>query len=211
VGQQRLHKATKAFLDAAPGRTVEVEWKPFQINPSMDEKGVFFKDYCQKRWGDPNPKWLDGLKAAGLKDGAPFGNMQWVPNTMKAHQLIHFCASKGISSTDRLNALLFRAEYEEGENIALVDVLVRIGEKAASEVSATINAEELKNYLATNEGKSEVQKEINVGRRKYGISGVPHFVITAGGDSKPRQARPYSFSGAQSPEAFVEIFEELAE
>lgn len=208
MGQQRLHEATKTFVDAAPGRTVEVEWKPFQIDPSVDENGVSFADYCQKRWGDPDPKWMDRLKSAGRKDGANFGNIQWVPNTIKAHQLIHFCASKGFSSTDRLNALLFRAQYEEGENIALVDVLVSIGQKAASEAGATISAEELKNYLATNEGKSEVEKEIWVGRRKYGISGVPHFIVSAGGDSK---ARPYSFSGAQSPETFVDVFEELSE
>jgi len=195
-------------VDAAPGRTVEVEWKPFQIDPRIDEKGEAFADYCQRRWGDPDPKWMDRLKSEGRKDGANFGNMQWVPNTRKAHQLIHFCASNGIASTDRLNALLFRAQYEEGKNIALVDVLVRIGQEAASEGGGNMDAEELRNYLAMDEGKSQVEQEISFGRRKYGISGVPHFIVSATGDSK---TRPYSFSGAQSPETFVDVFEELAE
>lgn len=209
MGQQRLHKATKAFVDAAPGRKVEVEWKPFQLNPAADENGVPFAEYCQKRWGDPSPKWMDRLKSEGRKDGANFGNIQWVPNTSRAHQLIHYCSSKGISSTDRLNALLFEAQYEEGENLALVDVLVRVGEKAASETAgATLNKDELKKYLALNEGKDQVDQEIWVGRRKYGISGVPHFIVSAGGDSK---AKPYSFSGAQPADAFIEVFEELEE
>lgn len=195
-------------MDAAPGRSVEVEWKPFQIAPHMEENGVPFAEYCQRRWGDPDPKWMNHLKSEGRKDGANFGNMKWVPNTSRAHQLVHFCASKGISSTDRLNALLFRAQYEDGKNVALVDVLVDIGKEAASEDGATLDAEELRKYLALNEGKQDVDQEISMGTRKYGIRGVPHFIVSAGGDSR---ARPYSFSGAQNADTFVDIFEELAE
>lgn len=193
-------------MNAAPGRTVEVEWKPFQIDPGIEKNGEAFSDYAQRRWGTPDPRWMNRLRSEGRKDGANFGNIQWVPNTSRAHQLIQFCASKGLSSTDRLNALLFRAQYEDGENIALVDVLVRIGQKAASEVGANIDADELRNYLALETGKPEVEQEISLGRRKYGISGVPHFIVS--GDSN---ARPYSFSGAQSPDTFVDVFEELAE
>lgn len=191
-----------------------MEWKPFQIDPNVIKTGEPLEDYCRRRWGSSN--WLNGLKAKGRQDGANFGNIQWVPNTGKAHQLIHYCNSKGISSTDRVNALLFDAEYERGENISLVDVLVRIGKDASEEDADGANAlniDELRGYLERDEGHTEVQQEISFGRRKYGIKGVPHFIISAEDDTSGRssQQRPYGFSGAQAPETFVEIFEELSE
>lgn len=196
-------------MDSAPAnqRKVEVEWKPFQIDPGTAKDGEKVRDYCHRRWGGGG--WTHHLKSEGRKDGADFGDWKWWPNTSKAHQLIQFCESNGIASTDRVNALLFRAEYEKGENISLVDVLVRIGEQASNENGGAEDnlMDDLKTYLTNDEGKSQVEQDIAVGRRKYGISGVPFFIVSA--DQKSQ--RPYGFSGAQASETFVELFEELAE
>jgi predicted DsbA family dithiol-disulfide isomerase len=203
VGQQRLHKAIQAFRNDN-SRTVQVEWKPFQIDPQTAPLGETVDDYCSRRWGGAG--WTQRLKSEGRKDGADFGNWKWWPNTSKAHQLIQYCGSKGISSSDRVNALLFRAEYEKGENISLVDVLVGIGKEAASEQgSGNIDEEDLKRYLTLNEGRGQVKEEIQHGRQRYGISSVPYFIVT----SENNAGRPYGFSGAQSSETFVDVFEEL--
>ena len=53
-------------------------------------------------------------------------------------------------------------------------------------------------------------KDIQTGRRKYQIQGVPFFVIGAV-DGDESLGRPYGFSGAQDSSTFVDIFEELAE
>lgn len=183
-----------------------MEWKPFQIDPGTAQKGETVEDYCRRRWGGAG--WTHHLKSEGRKDGANFGDWKWWPNTSKAHQLIQFCESNGIASTDRVNALLFQAEYEKGENISLVDVLVRIGEEANSENTGSANSdviEDLERYLANDEGRTQVEQDILNGRRRYGISGVPYFIVSA------ERKRPYGFSGAQSSETFVELFEELAE
>ena len=189
-----------------------VEWKPFQIDPGTAQMGETVGDYCRRRWGGSG--WTNHLKSEGRKDGANFGDWKWWPNTSKAHQLIQFCESNGISSTDRVNALLFQAEYEKGENISLVDVLVRIGQEASDENvgnANAINADELRRYLTKDEGKAQVQRDIAFGREKYGISGVPYFIVSAeDGTPNLTKRRPYGFSGAQSSETFVELFEELA-
>ncbi len=210
MGQQRLHKAIKSFVESAPAaqRTVEVEWKPFQIDPNTAKDGETVRDYCHRRWGGGG--WTHRLKSEGRKDGADFGDWKWWPNTSKAHQLIQFCESNGIASTDRVNALLFRAEYEKGENISLVDVLVRIGQEACNENGGSAEdglIDDLRTYLTNDFGKSKVEQDIAVGRRKYGISGVPYFIVSAAN----KKQRPYGFSGAQASETFVELFEELAE
>lgn len=160
------------------------------------------------------------MKTEGKKDGASFGDWKWWPNTSRAHQLIHYCDSKGISSTDRVNALLFRAEYERGENISLVDVLVAIGREAAGEEGNgnangnangngdSLDEDDLRRFLTRNEGKAQVDADIAKGRKRYGISGVPFFVVSV---KDSPGVKPYGFSGAQSAATFVEVFEELEE
>jgi len=197
----------EAPKDGSIERKVEVEWKPFQIDPGTAQKGEAVDDYCRRRWGGAG--WTNHLRSEGRKDGADFGNWKWWPNTSKAHQLIQFCDINGIASTDRVNALLFQAEYEKGENISLVDVLVKIGEEAQNEITGSSSnsdiSEDLKRYLTNDEGRAQVEEEISSGRRRFGIKGVPYFIVSA--DRK----RPYGFSGAQSSDTFAELFEELAE
>jgi predicted DsbA family dithiol-disulfide isomerase len=49
--------------------------------------------------------------------------------------------------------------------------------------------------------------DIAVGKRRYGISGVPFFIVSSSDGTQ----RPSVFSGGQGSESFVELFQELAE
>ena len=199
--------------------------------------GETVDDYCHRRWGGDG--WTRNLKSEGQKDGARFGDWKWWPNTGKAHQLIQYCESNGISSTDRVNALLFRAEYERGENISLVDVLVGVGQEAgvttnddtnSGNSNSNNNLDDLRRYLTEDEGKAQVERDIARGRQLYGISSVPYFIVSADHEeaaddfsssissssdknrgTRTRQRRPYGFSGAQASDTFLELFEEIAE
>lgn len=195
----------------------DVEWRPFQIDPGTKITGETVDDYCRRRWGGSG--WTNHLKQEGRKNdtGANFNNWKYWPHTSKAHQLVQFCSSSLDSSSsfspyctsDRINQLLFEAEYERGENISLVDVLVRIGQDAGVPTS---KLDELRQYLEKDEGKSKVESDIRNGRKRYGISGVPFFIVTtAGSEQQQQQQKPYAFSGAQSTETLLEIFNELSD
>lgn len=193
--------------------------------------GEPLEDYCQRRFGGAVGGRIDMFRSEA--DGARFSDWKWWPNTSKAHQLVQYCESNGISSTDRVNALLFQAEYERGENISLVDVLVRVGQEAKDEISSSSssndndnengnggsNMDDLKRYLTKDEGKAQVERDIAHGRQQYGISGVPYFIVSAdeqvdsskSSSSRRRQRRPTGFSGAQASETFLELFEEIEE
>jgi predicted DsbA family dithiol-disulfide isomerase len=195
VGQRRLQKAIQTF---GPDK-VDVEWKPFQIDPGTDLKGETVEAYCRRRWGGDG--WTNHLKSEGRKDGAIFAQWKWWPATSKAHQLVQYCAQKKICSTDHINELLFQAEYERGENISLVECLAKVGQEAG-----VLNVDDLRRYLRQDEGRATVEQEIESGRRRYGISGVPFFIISGRDSSR----RPHGLSGAQGTDTFVELFEELA-
>uniref|UniRef100_A0A7R9ZKX6 DSBA-like thioredoxin domain-containing protein n=2 Tax=Craspedostauros australis TaxID=1486917 RepID=A0A7R9ZKX6_9STRA len=172
------------------------------IDPATNINGETVPDYCQRRWGGGG--WTKNLKVQGRKDGASFNNWQWWPHTLKAHQLVHYCETKHLP-TNKCNALLFDAEYEQGLNLADVEVLMDV----ASKMEIT-ELDELKKYLTEDEGAAEVNRAIALGRRDYEISSVPFFVIgKVDADGNPSR-KPYGFSGAQGPETFLGIFEKLS-
>lgn len=179
---------------------IQVDWKPFVIDPGTKLEGESVEAYCRRRWGGSG--WTQHLKSEGRKDGAKFENWKIWPNTWKAHQLIQFCRDAGMS-TDQVNQALFRAEYEQGKNISQVDILVELAQNDLG----MENVDSLRIFLEQDQGKEQVQQEIRSGSSKYGIRGVPYFIVRGNDPSK----RPYGFSGAQSSETLLEIFEELAD
>ena len=180
------------------------------------------------RWGGSG--WTRSMIAGGRKDGANFSNWKWWPHTLKSHQLVQYFATKvpatsssstdgGSSlsptskfSTDKVNQYLFEAEYERGENISKMDTLMSIAKdllESGRYDDKDAILKDLENYLTESKGAQDVQEEINLGRQRYRISGVPYFIIGVG-DPSTSSRRPYGLSGAQAPETSVELFEELS-
>lgn len=111
-------------------------------------------------------------------------------------------------STSECNAVIFDAMYECGENVSLTETLVRVGNAKLGVAESELS--ELRTHLENDAGAREVMKDIQTGRRTYGISGVPYFVVAAT-EREGIVGTPYAFSGAQESSKFVEMFEELAE
>lgn len=60
---------------------MQVEWKPFQIDPNTALEGEEFEAYCQRRWGSSG--WTRSLRQQGKQDGVRFANWKWWPHTLK--------------------------------------------------------------------------------------------------------------------------------
>eukprot|EP00563_Minutocellus_polymorphus_P003381 CAMPEP_0181037454 /NCGR_PEP_ID=MMETSP1070-20121207/9407_1 /TAXON_ID=265543 /ORGANISM="Minutocellus polymorphus, Strain NH13" /LENGTH=172 /DNA_ID=CAMNT_0023115165 /DNA_START=255 /DNA_END=773 /DNA_ORIENTATION=- len=165
------------------------------IDPGTKPGGEEFEAYNIRRWGGSG--WTRHMKSEGRKDGATFKSWVTWPNTFKAHQLIRLAENKGVD-TNLSNKALFEAVYEEGQNISLVDTLVQIGSNKLG-----LSAEEVRDCLEFDRLGDEIKNDINIGRRKHDISGVPFFIIGAEG----RKGLPYAMSGAQSPNTFLQTFE----
>ncbi|KAK1739137.1 thioredoxin domain-containing protein, DsbA family [Skeletonema marinoi] len=214
VGQKKLNAAIESFASqssASPSSPpLSIEWKPYIIDPNTKTDGEEFEAYNIRRWGSSG--WTHGLKRSGSKVGANFSNWKTWPNTLRAHQLIAYVTStkrkvENKPTTSECNAAIFDAMYERGENVSLVNTLVKIGTERLG--VSTSEVDDLKLHLENNVGAKDVMKEIQTGRRRYQIQGVPFFVIGAV-DGETSLGQPYGFSGAQDSGTFVDIFEELA-
>lgn len=169
------------------------------IDSQTNRNGEEFEAYNVRRWGSSG--WTRHLKQEGRKDGAAFKKWTWWPNTSKAHQLVLFAERNGID-TSTSNRALFEALYEEGANISLVEVLVQVGSDRLS-----LPAAEVRSFLENDEGKRDVVREIQTGRQKYCISGVPYFIIGREGSAE----LPKGLSGAQGSQTLLEYFDKLSE
>ena len=185
----------KANLEAAleelrgEGLAFEIRWRPFQLNPDMPEEGVERDAYRARKFGSlERSRQLDAQVAeAGRAAGLAFRHdlMARTPNTVATHRVNRAAEPAGVQQpvVDRL----FRAYFQEGEDIGDAAVLDRLAAEAGLPGMATM--------LAGAEHRAEVLAD-DMAARHGGISGVPSFLMD----------RHLLFSGAMPGPRMAEAF-----
>lgn len=190
IGKANLDRA----LEAHPNHPFAIAWHPFQLNPEMPADGAIRADYLEAKFGNrENVVQVHlVLQAAADKAGVvfDFAGISRVPNTRDAHRLIHWAGLEG-RQTAAVSAL-FRAYWREGRDIGDAGVLATI----AGEVG--MNKAAIARLLATDADMDDIVARDTDARRK-GVSAVPTFLI----------AQHYVVSGAQSPEVWGRVIDEL--
>ncbi len=191
IGKRRLEKA----LAAVPGLSVDVVWRPFELNPDMPEEGVERSAYRIAKFGSPErAQMLDArVTAAAATEGLAFrlDAIPRTPNTIKAHRLIWLAGREGVQ--DAVVERLFCAYFLEGQDIGDSHVLASLG------VEAGLDTTLVDGLLATDRGLDEVRHEAAAALR-LGIHAVPTFVL----DGEP------ALEGAVAPALIAERLRERA-
>jgi len=186
IGKRRLEKAI-----AALDRQVKVRWLPFQLNPSMPKEGTSRRDYRTKKFGSwERSQELDArVVAVGKEEGIQFAfdRIERTPNTLDAHRLIWLADKQGIQ--DSVVEALFRAYFTEGRDIGSRQALI----DGAGEVGLDRHQAEA---VLNSDGGMEAIKEADELIRRFGVDGVPFFIVNG----------KITLSGAQPPGAFLEAF-----
>lgn len=186
VGKKRLEAALERF----PHKEVEVVYKSFMLNPSLEtDPSISIADYLAESKGI-DPRMVQQMNHRVVQMGAAEGidfvfDKVVVANTERAHRLLQLAQSlgKGVAAQERV----FRAYFSEGRNVDDIDMLIAL----ASELG--ISAEDARTALTSDTIAYDVQRDI-AEARSLGITGVPFFVID----------RAYGVSGAQE----VAVFEQ---
>lgn len=190
IGKRHFETALTKFADK---ENIEVEWKSFQLDPSMPEiSNESQEEYLVKRKG-MSPEQVKGMlanvtqmaKQAGLEYHLDKSVMV---NSQKAHQLIQFAKTKNLGN--EIEERLFKAYFTEGKNLSDVETLTELGKEIGLDPEELQVAFSDERYL--NQMKQDIQEAQNIG-----VRGVPFFVFD----------RKYGVSGAQAPEAFLETLE----
>ena len=194
LGKARLDLALAEILDEV---SVDVNWRPYRLNPDYPPEGVDQKAELEKKLGgrEKVEQAHEMLTQLGKEVGIAFDfdAIKVGPNTLDAHRLSLWAHAEGREFQDKIVNELFRANFEEGLNIGDHTVLADIGEKAG------MNRQVVERLLASDADKDTVVAEIDAAQQ-MGVSGVPFFIL----DQK------YAVSGAQSKEVLINALRDIA-
>jgi predicted DsbA family dithiol-disulfide isomerase len=186
IGKRRLEKAVAA-LDGP----VRVRWLPFQLNPTMPKEGISRREYRTRKFGSwERSQQLDAkVVAVGKEEGIEFAfdRIERTPNTLDAHRLISLAGKQGVQ--DAVVEALFRAYFTEGRDITNRETLLDVIDGAG------LDRHQAKSLLNSEDGL-EAMKEAEELSRRHRVDGVPFFIVNG----------TLTLSGAQQPDAFLEMF-----
>lgn len=191
IGKANLDRALEARAD----HPFRIEWHPFQLNPDMPAEGVDKHDYLAAKFGEDRLVQMHlRLKEASRAAGAEIDpdTPRRMPNTLNAHRLIHWAGLEG-RQTAVVSAIM-RAYWREGRDIGNAAVLADVAAAAGMDRAVTAR------LLASDADADDIRARDSDARAK-GVSAVPTFLI----------AQQYVVSGAQPPEVWARVIEELVE
>lgn len=194
LGKARLELAIADVQDEV---SIDINWRPYQLNPDYPPEGVDQQvELAKKLGGKENmDRGHAQLTAMGKEVGIDFDfdAIKIGPNTLNAHRLIHWA---GVESREMQNAVvsaLFKANFEQGRNVGDHAVLIEIAKEAG------LDGALIERLLATESDKDMITSEIDAAKQ-MGVNGVPFFIID----------QQYAVSGAQPREVLANAFREIA-
>lgn len=196
IGKRNFENALESFEGK---EKVEVEWKSFQLDPTiphdLDYKGDIYQYLADKKgWTYEQSVQMHKQvvdMAAGVGLNYNFEKAR-PANSLKAHLVIQLAKSKGLG--DEMEEVLFKAYFTEGRDFGDKKELIALG------MSIGLKETDIEEALKSEDLVAQVNSEINEGQQ-LGLTGVPFFVVD----------RKYGVSGAQPAAAFSQVLERAAQ
>lgn len=190
IGKKRFEKGLANFQH---NKEIEIEWKSFQLDPSLPEKGeVKLHDYMAQQKGlsqtEVNAMFQRVVQMASGEGIEMKMDQVIAANTLTMHRLIQLAKTKGLGEIAEEE--FFKA-YFSGRDFTNTTILLEICQTIG------LNNVEAKEVIESKKFSDNVSKDI-YDARTIGVRGVPHFVFND----------KYTVSGAQSSETFLGALEE---
>lgn len=192
IGKRNFETALSQFANK---EFVEVEWKSFQLDPTIpevpkyqDDMYMFVADRKGMSYEQSKKSHQDLIqyaKSVGLEYNF---DKALVTNSLKGHCLIQFAKTKGLG--EKAEERLFYAYFTQGKNLSDVATLIELGKEIG--LTETEVNEALTNSLYVQKVESDSKEA-----QTLGASGVPFFVIN----------RKYAIAGAQQPNEILKALE----
>src|SRR5271170_8108393 len=167
VAKRRLEKASSIL-----GKTLEIRWHPFQLNPEMPVEGLDRRMYRSAKFGSwEQSQRLDAqVSAAGAEVRIRFRHdlMKRTPNTFRGHVLLAAALKEGLHTQNLVAERLFQAYFLNGEDVGDPTTLLGIAREFG--VKAISRLEDLDSPALVSEVKTGERKAASAG-----IRGVPQI------------------------------------
>jgi|GraSoi_2013_20cm_1033751.scaffolds.fasta_scaffold02686_2 predicted DsbA family dithiol-disulfide isomerase len=169
VAKRRIDRAASIL-----GKSLEMRWHPFQLNPEMPVDGLNRRLYRSAKFGSwEQSQRLDAqVAAAGKEVGIEFRHdlMKLTPNTFRGHVLLAAALREGLEIQNRVAERLFQAYFIKGEDVGDPTTLLRIAREFG--VSLLGQVEDFDSPALVSEVKEAERMAVSAG-----ISGVPQITF----------------------------------
>ncbi len=192
IGYRALNAA---IIEMNLSDSVDITWKPFELNPEMPPEGQDRGEHIQQKYGLSTEQVKANRKnliERGREEGYEFNfpDDGRVYNTFNAHRLLHWAKQVGLQT--ELKLALFDLYFLNGGNPSSDAELLA----CVAEVGLAVD--DAQKLLDTDDLSHEVRAE-QYGHSQKGISSVPAFIFN----------NKYLVSGGQPKESFVNVLREL--
>ena len=180
-----LERPVLERIKADLGETIEIDWRSFELRPEPEPTL------------DPNAEYLHRVWSQSVYPMAQERGLHMMklppvqPRSRRAHQAAEYAREAGL--LDAMNHALFKAFFEDGRDLAELEVLIEVGR------SVGLDEDGLRNALESSRYEEQVLEDEKLARQ-IGISGVPALIVTAG-------AQAYLVSGAQPYETVKDVID----
>ncbi|MEJ5058463.1 MULTISPECIES: DsbA family oxidoreductase [unclassified Pseudomonas] len=187
----------QAIENVAGEVSVELTYKPFELNPNMPAEGEKAVEHLMRKYGRTAQDVANG-KAMQIERGNAIGfkfdleKRTHFYNTFDAHRLLLWALEKGRQVV--LKKILLRAYFSEGQNPSDQQTLVRLA------VEAGLDEERARKVLTSGEYANEV-RELEEFYRQHGVNSVPAMVLNG----------RHLVSGSQSVEYYEQMLRQMAQ
>jgi predicted DsbA family dithiol-disulfide isomerase len=191
IGKRRLETA----LTLVPDIAVEINWRPYFLNPWIPREGIDRQTYLETKFGSAEryAKIAERVATAAAVDGLLYAanKISRQPNTLDCHRLILW--SRSTTDPGNMKQRLMELYFSEGADLTDPNILVQAA------VDCGMDGDLVRKLLASDADVDRVESDANAAK-EAGIDGVPCFVF--GGSA--------IVTGAQSPEYLANAIERSA-
>jgi predicted DsbA family dithiol-disulfide isomerase len=186
----------QAIENVAGEVSVELTYKPFELNPNMPPEGEKAVEHLMRKYGRTAEDVASG-KAMQIARGEALGfkfdleKRTHFYNTFDAHRLLLWALQEGRQVA--LKKILLRGYFTDGQNPSDRETLVRLAAEAGLDAAA---AQEV---LASGVFAKEV-RELEAFYQQHGINSVPAMILNG----------RHLVSGSQSVEYYEQMLRQMA-
>lgn len=188
IGLRRFLQAVKQ----RPRYTPSYVWRPFLLNPDLEEGVIDRNDYLNRVFGSESrvQQFQAAIDSAGasVDIAFDFDAIDFTPSSLPPHRFISY-ASATICPLVAAEKL-YSSYFEKGRNISDHNVLVDIVDELA------LDSHEADDYLKSDRGRQAVLDE-SLKIHRLGVNGVPSFVF----------GKRNVISGAQEPQTLLNMLD----
>jgi len=175
---------------------LDVEWWPYELRPGTPPEGIPLEVIARR--GGYSSQYLAYVEDAASRAGIRMRRRTLLSNSRPSLEAAEFAREAG--RFELLHRALFRAYFEEGEDIGDEAVLARLAGECGLDAGALVAALRERHYAKLVDEKVRWAYEQNLG-------GVPAFIFYPQGSS--REMDGFVVVGAQEYDVFKDVIERI--